>query len=160
MEVFYIMTSQLRERYPSLRCTFCFGRAVCRKHELTQFELEMASQDLISKKQQREELATGVRSTPTLLFLSCFVTSTAAPVTFSSLPRSDRADVLLERHDQQAIWPRGPRAEGSQTEVAGGADSRGRRGGQGENGRVRVSPESCSTYADLKLPSSTCRCFI
>lgn len=36
------------------------GRAVCRKHELTQFELEMASQDLISKKQQREELATGV----------------------------------------------------------------------------------------------------
>uniref|UniRef100_A0A673BQC5 Sorting nexin 4 n=1 Tax=Sphaeramia orbicularis TaxID=375764 RepID=A0A673BQC5_9TELE len=35
-------------------------RAVCRKHELTQFELEMASQDLISKKQQREELATGI----------------------------------------------------------------------------------------------------
>ncbi|XP_019955408.1 sorting nexin-4-like [Paralichthys olivaceus] len=35
-------------------------RAVCRKHELTQFELEMSSQDLISKKQQREELATGV----------------------------------------------------------------------------------------------------
>lgn len=38
----------------------CFHRAVCRKHELTQFELEMAAQDLISKKQQREELATGV----------------------------------------------------------------------------------------------------
>lgn len=35
-------------------------RAVCRKHELTQYELEMASSDLISKKQQREELATGV----------------------------------------------------------------------------------------------------
>ncbi|XP_023274534.1 sorting nexin-4-like [Seriola lalandi dorsalis] len=35
-------------------------RAVCRKHELTQFELEMASQDLISKKHQREELATGI----------------------------------------------------------------------------------------------------
>uniref|UniRef100_A0A3Q2QAX0 Sorting nexin 4 n=1 Tax=Fundulus heteroclitus TaxID=8078 RepID=A0A3Q2QAX0_FUNHE len=35
-------------------------RAVCRKHELSQFELEMASLDLISKKQQREELATGV----------------------------------------------------------------------------------------------------
>ncbi|XP_054480448.1 sorting nexin-4-like [Anoplopoma fimbria] len=35
-------------------------RAVCRKHELTQFELEMASQDLISKKQQHEELATGI----------------------------------------------------------------------------------------------------
>uniref|UniRef100_A0AAQ5Y008 PX domain-containing protein n=1 Tax=Amphiprion ocellaris TaxID=80972 RepID=A0AAQ5Y008_AMPOC len=34
--------------------------AVCRKHELAQFELEMASQDLISKKQQREELATGI----------------------------------------------------------------------------------------------------
>uniref|UniRef100_A0A4W4FG82 PX domain-containing protein n=1 Tax=Electrophorus electricus TaxID=8005 RepID=A0A4W4FG82_ELEEL len=34
-------------------------RAVCRKHELCQFELEMAAQDLISKKQQREELATG-----------------------------------------------------------------------------------------------------
>ncbi|XP_040886191.1 sorting nexin-4-like [Toxotes jaculatrix] len=35
-------------------------RAVCRKHELTQFELEVATQDLISKKQQREELATGI----------------------------------------------------------------------------------------------------
>uniref|UniRef100_A0A667WGV7 Sorting nexin 4 n=1 Tax=Myripristis murdjan TaxID=586833 RepID=A0A667WGV7_9TELE len=35
-------------------------RAVCRKHELTQFELEMATQDLVSKKQQREELATGI----------------------------------------------------------------------------------------------------
>ncbi|XP_067116572.1 sorting nexin-4-like isoform X1 [Osmerus mordax] len=35
-------------------------RAVCRKHELSQFELEVASQDLISKKQQREELATGM----------------------------------------------------------------------------------------------------
>uniref|UniRef100_A0AAQ6I9W2 PX domain-containing protein n=1 Tax=Anabas testudineus TaxID=64144 RepID=A0AAQ6I9W2_ANATE len=35
-------------------------RAVCRKHELSQFELEMASQDLISKKQQREELTTGI----------------------------------------------------------------------------------------------------
>ncbi|KAM4711791.1 sorting nexin-4-like [Anableps anableps] len=35
-------------------------RAVCRKHELSQFELEMASQDLTSKKQQREELATGI----------------------------------------------------------------------------------------------------
>uniref|UniRef100_A0A3Q2DGA6 Sorting nexin 4 n=1 Tax=Cyprinodon variegatus TaxID=28743 RepID=A0A3Q2DGA6_CYPVA len=35
-------------------------RAVCRKHELSQFELEMASQDLVSKKQQREELATGM----------------------------------------------------------------------------------------------------
>lgn len=36
-------------------------RAVCRKHELTQFELETSSQDLICKKQQREELATGVK---------------------------------------------------------------------------------------------------
>uniref|UniRef100_G3Q6V0 PX domain-containing protein n=1 Tax=Gasterosteus aculeatus aculeatus TaxID=481459 RepID=G3Q6V0_GASAC len=35
-------------------------RAVCRKHELTQFELEMASQDLVSKKQQHEEIATGI----------------------------------------------------------------------------------------------------
>ncbi|XP_034073584.1 sorting nexin-4-like [Gymnodraco acuticeps] len=35
-------------------------RAVCRKHELTQFELEMATQDLISKKQQHEELSTGI----------------------------------------------------------------------------------------------------
>lgn len=38
----------------------CFHRTVCRKHELTQYELEMAVQDLTSKKQQREELATGV----------------------------------------------------------------------------------------------------
>ncbi|XP_036397344.1 sorting nexin-4 [Megalops cyprinoides] len=34
-------------------------RAVCRKHELMQYELETAAQDLASKKQQREELATG-----------------------------------------------------------------------------------------------------
>ncbi|TRZ03762.1 hypothetical protein DNTS_009749 [Danionella cerebrum] len=34
-------------------------RAVCRKHELTQYELETAAQDLCSKKQQQEELATG-----------------------------------------------------------------------------------------------------
>nr|XP_028599745.1 sorting nexin-4 [Podarcis muralis] len=34
-------------------------RAVCRKHELLQYELEMAAQDLTSKKQQCEELATG-----------------------------------------------------------------------------------------------------
>ncbi|KAH0621323.1 hypothetical protein JD844_022476 [Phrynosoma platyrhinos] len=32
---------------------------VCRKHELLQYELEMAAQDLTSKKQQCEELATG-----------------------------------------------------------------------------------------------------
>ncbi|XP_064420017.1 sorting nexin-4 [Latimeria chalumnae] len=34
-------------------------RAVCRKHELMQYDLEMTAQDLASKKQQREELATG-----------------------------------------------------------------------------------------------------
>ncbi|CAB1347118.1 unnamed protein product, partial [Coregonus sp. 'balchen'] len=34
-------------------------RAVCRKHELTQFELEMVALDLASKKQQKEELVTG-----------------------------------------------------------------------------------------------------
>lgn len=38
-----------------------FPRAVCRKHELMQYDLEMAAQDLASKKQQCEELATGVR---------------------------------------------------------------------------------------------------
>ena len=35
-------------------------RAVCRKQELMQYDLEMAAQDLASKKQQCEELATGV----------------------------------------------------------------------------------------------------
>lgn len=35
-------------------------RAVCRKHELTQFELEVSTQDLVTKRQQREELATGM----------------------------------------------------------------------------------------------------
>uniref|UniRef100_A0A8C6UB99 Uncharacterized protein n=1 Tax=Neogobius melanostomus TaxID=47308 RepID=A0A8C6UB99_9GOBI len=35
-------------------------RAVCRKHELTQFELEACTQDLVTKRQQREELATGM----------------------------------------------------------------------------------------------------
>uniref|UniRef100_A0A8C5FTB7 PX domain-containing protein n=1 Tax=Gadus morhua TaxID=8049 RepID=A0A8C5FTB7_GADMO len=34
-------------------------RSVCRKHELIQYELEMAVLDLASKKQQREELTTG-----------------------------------------------------------------------------------------------------
>uniref|UniRef100_A0A8C6P2Q5 Sorting nexin 4 n=1 Tax=Nothobranchius furzeri TaxID=105023 RepID=A0A8C6P2Q5_NOTFU len=34
-------------------------RSVCRKHELIQYELEMAAQDLTYKKQQKEELATG-----------------------------------------------------------------------------------------------------
>ncbi|XP_075867327.1 sorting nexin-4-like isoform X1 [Nelusetta ayraudi] len=48
-------------------------RAVCRKHELTQFELEVASQDLISKKQQRDELATG----------HCFVVPVQIVRTFS-----------------------------------------------------------------------------
>lgn len=35
-------------------------RAVCRKHELTQFELEASTQELLTKRQQREELATGM----------------------------------------------------------------------------------------------------
>lgn len=47
-------------RFKHVVVNVCFYRAVCRKHELTQFELEMAAQDLTSKKQQREELATGV----------------------------------------------------------------------------------------------------
>uniref|UniRef100_A0A3P9JYB2 Sorting nexin 4 n=1 Tax=Oryzias latipes TaxID=8090 RepID=A0A3P9JYB2_ORYLA len=34
-------------------------RSVCKKHELMQYELEMASQDLAYKKQQKEELVTG-----------------------------------------------------------------------------------------------------
>ncbi|KAK0156156.1 Sorting nexin-4 [Merluccius polli] len=34
-------------------------RSVCRKHELMQYELEMAVLDLANKKQQREELTTG-----------------------------------------------------------------------------------------------------
>nr|XP_020463317.1 sorting nexin-4-like isoform X1 [Monopterus albus] len=35
-------------------------RSVCRKHELSQYDLEMAAQDLAYKKQQKEELATGI----------------------------------------------------------------------------------------------------
>ncbi|XP_007907309.1 sorting nexin-4 isoform X4 [Callorhinchus milii] len=38
-------------------------RSVCRKHELQQYDLEMAALDLTSKKQQREELATGTLRT-------------------------------------------------------------------------------------------------
>uniref|UniRef100_A0A803J2H2 Sorting nexin 4 n=1 Tax=Xenopus tropicalis TaxID=8364 RepID=A0A803J2H2_XENTR len=37
----------------------CAFRAVCRKHELMQYDLEMSALDLQSKKQQCEELATG-----------------------------------------------------------------------------------------------------
>lgn len=39
---------------------FVVSRTVCRKHELLQYELEAVAQDLTSKKQQCEELATGV----------------------------------------------------------------------------------------------------
>ncbi|XP_014880809.1 sorting nexin-4-like isoform X3 [Poecilia latipinna] len=67
-------------------------RAVCRKHELSQFELEMASQDLISKKQQREELATGVHH--------------AASCSITQHHTLDSAHFLLKRHDQQAFWAR------------------------------------------------------
>ncbi|XP_077584875.1 sorting nexin-4 [Stigmatopora nigra] len=35
-------------------------RSVCRKHELIQYELEAAAQELSNKKQQRDELATGM----------------------------------------------------------------------------------------------------
>ncbi|KAM4626637.1 sorting nexin-4 isoform 2-T2 [Discoglossus pictus] len=38
-------------------------RSVCRKHELMQYDLEMAALDLASKKQQSEELATGTVKT-------------------------------------------------------------------------------------------------
>ncbi|XP_037344990.2 sorting nexin-4-like isoform X1 [Pungitius pungitius] len=34
-------------------------RSVCRKHELIQYELEMIAQDLVHKKQQKEEMITG-----------------------------------------------------------------------------------------------------
>ncbi|XP_069080390.1 sorting nexin-4 isoform X1 [Pleurodeles waltl] len=38
-------------------------RSVCRKHELIQYDLEMAAMDLVSKKQQCEELTTGTVKT-------------------------------------------------------------------------------------------------
>lgn len=44
----------------SLCVGVCTTRAVCRKHELIQYELELAAQDLTYKKQQKEELVTGV----------------------------------------------------------------------------------------------------
>lgn len=48
-------------RKPShLSAVLAHPRAVCRKHELMQYDLETAAQDLASKKQQCEELATGV----------------------------------------------------------------------------------------------------
>lgn len=48
-------------------------RAVCRKHELMQYDLEMAAQDLTSKKQQCEELATGVSLSTFFFRMGCFV---------------------------------------------------------------------------------------
>lgn len=48
-------------------------RAVCRKHELMQYDLEMAAQDLTSKKQQCEELATGVSLSTFFSRMGCFV---------------------------------------------------------------------------------------
>lgn len=35
-------------------------RSVCRKHEMIQYDLEMAVQDLAQKKQQKDELVSGV----------------------------------------------------------------------------------------------------
>lgn len=49
----------------------CALRSVCRKHELIQYELEMAAQDLAQKKQQKEELATGVTHFHTLWLIIC-----------------------------------------------------------------------------------------
>lgn len=62
---------------------------------------------------------------------------------------SDCAYVLLQRHDQQAFWPRGTWAEGGQTEAAGGADSRGRSDSQGENAWMRVSHGDGLMLADI-----------
>ncbi|KAG2458823.1 SNX4 protein, partial [Polypterus senegalus] len=61
-------------------------RTVCRKHELLQYELEVAALDLVSKKQQREELATGVR-TGSLLVL--FYLMTLCGTVFSPYPERD-----------------------------------------------------------------------
>lgn len=47
-------------RVQSISLLLCVLRSVCRKHELIQYELEMAAQELSQKKQQKEELATGV----------------------------------------------------------------------------------------------------
>uniref|UniRef100_A0A8C5H4P7 Sorting nexin-4-like n=1 Tax=Gouania willdenowi TaxID=441366 RepID=A0A8C5H4P7_GOUWI len=66
-------------------------RTVCRKHELTQFELEVASQDLISKKQQREELATGIVRTFSLKGMTNKLFGQEAPV-----QREARLKVLEE----------------------------------------------------------------
>lgn len=38
----------------------CVQRSVCRKHEMIQYDLEMAVQDLAQKKQQKDELVSGV----------------------------------------------------------------------------------------------------
>ncbi|KAA8579905.1 hypothetical protein FQN60_005440 [Etheostoma spectabile] len=48
------------EHYADQLKEYLFYAEALRKHELTQFEFEMASQDLISKKQQHEELTTGI----------------------------------------------------------------------------------------------------
>lgn len=72
-------------------------RAVCRKHELTQFELEMSSQDLVSKKQQREELATGVNHTSSTLLASHSATQRvkwSSPDSFQSSDSTVTADVF------------------------------------------------------------------
>lgn len=65
---------------------------------------------------------------------------------------ADCADILLERHDQQAFWPGGTWAERGQAEAAGGADSRVRRDSPGKNGRVQVSQQFCCFLCGLVSP--------
>lgn len=78
---------------------------MCRKHELTQFELEVSSQDLVCKKQQREELATGVTSRKLLRAVGTLTEPSWLPLLCSA---ADGEDVLPERRDHQAVRPGGP----------------------------------------------------
>uniref|UniRef100_A0A8C5AIC6 PX domain-containing protein n=1 Tax=Gadus morhua TaxID=8049 RepID=A0A8C5AIC6_GADMO len=78
-------------------------RAVCRKHELSQYELELACQDLLSKKQQREELATGSVRTFSLKGMTSKLFGQEAPE-----QREARLHLLEEqiREGEQAVEER------------------------------------------------------
>ncbi|KAE8281565.1 Sorting nexin-4 [Larimichthys crocea] len=65
--LFYAEALRLVSEHEPMMIFSLLWQSSVQKHELTQFELEMASQDLISKKQQREELATGIVRTLKLL---------------------------------------------------------------------------------------------
>ncbi|XP_040296226.1 sorting nexin-4 isoform X1 [Bufo bufo] len=110
-------------------------RAVCRKHELMQYDLEMSALDLASKKQQSEELATGVR-TSLPLYGGVPITELTLSSCLLFCP-PDGENIFAKGNDQQTVWSGDSGAERGQDQAAGGTDRRGRGAAEGAERRER-----------------------